>query len=112
MSIEYDTLFTLNGKIIPIEIEYFSGWSFDKSQHKCEKLTKKLECFVIGKTSENNGVYVFFSEPQFLSWGNGPTLPFNIFVLKSNNEMAYCDKKLKVHNWTDYIPKWKLSVSS
>jgi hypothetical protein len=95
------------GEAIKLRVKYYSGWNWISP--KCNEVTKDIECIILGSIKNTSDIYIFTKEPQMFSWGNGITVPSNLFVLLENNELGYLYKDLNEPlRWSKCIPKWEL----
>jgi hypothetical protein len=95
------------GDIIKLRVQFYTGWSWISP--KCEEVSKEIECIFLGSIRNSTDTYVYTKEPQMFSWGNGITVPSNLFVLYENNELGYIYKDLNnPEKWSKCIPKWEI----
>lgn len=53
----------------------------------------------------DNSLLLILSKPIMLSWGNGQTLPSNVFFLLGNGQVAYLQDSKRVE-WSHNVPEW------
>jgi hypothetical protein len=94
------------GKDVKIKVNYFCGWDF--SNPKCIQTSKVINGTILLNTYDNLGFIIYLKNPEFFSWGNGITIPSNMFALLLDNTMGYYYKNPTNYiKWSDKVPTWE-----
>lgn len=92
-----------------INISYFTGWN-GNGKIKQNEIEKEITFYPIKETNKKDGIIIYTIYSHFFSYGNGPTLPLNYFILYKDQTLGYAIKKknhLEEDIWIHHVPKWQ-----